>query len=342
MTKKKFYFIQKKKKTIIDDKNKPNLNPLAFLFGGNKNENKNELNQKEKEELDNLCKIENIENYLKKVDNKQSTNPIQRIILDFIKILNIEILFSNITLSLINNTNSIKIYLDKILTKIKKNENKITSQFLLKDINCDNILYGKFSLFNDTINNDDNILNISLLEDNSIDINFNFKDFQLDEQLFSFILSYLLSIKIQKKYDEIFNEQCINLKIKNYISLYNNINFPFIPTISIFTSEDRITLKLSDLEIKEDLLNFSFCFNISLKNILGDDVLPLYKLQINKKKEDNNFNIYLDSPIKLTLNTYFLAFILNFYLKYDFKTKNNNSIYERMIIIMKKDLIILI
>ena len=204
------------------------------------------------------------------------------------------------------------------------------------------ILYGKFSLFNDTINNDDNILNISLLEDNSIDINFNFKDFQLDEQLFSFILSYLLSIKIQKKYDEIFNEQCINLKIKNYISLYNKIIFPFIPTISIFTSEDRITLKLSDLEIKEDSLNFSFCFNISLKNILGDDVLPLYKLQINKKKEDNNFNIYLDSPIKLTLNTYFLAFILNFYLKYDFKTKNNNSIYERMIIIMKKDLIILI
>ena len=144
MTKKKFYFIQKKKKTIIDDKNKPNLNPLAFLFGGNKNENKNELNQKEKEELDNLCKIENIENYLKKVDNKQSTNPIQRIILDFIKILNIEILFSNITLSLINNTNSIKIYLDKILTKIKKNENIITSQFFLQDIKCDNTIWKIF------------------------------------------------------------------------------------------------------------------------------------------------------------------------------------------------------
>ena len=140
MTKKKFYFIQKKKKTIIDDKNKPNLNP----FGGNKNENKNELNQKEKEELDNLCKIENIENYLKKVDNKQSTNPIQRIILDFIKILNIEILFSNITLSLINNTNSIKIYLDKILTKIKKNENIITSQFFLQDIKCDNTIWKIF------------------------------------------------------------------------------------------------------------------------------------------------------------------------------------------------------
>ncbi len=138
------YSKEKIEKTIIDDKKKPILNPLAFFFGGNKNENKNELNQKEKEELDNLCKIENIENYLKKVDNKQSTNPIQRIILDFIKILNIEILFSNITLSLINNTNSIKIYLDKILTKIKKNENIITSQFFLQDIKCDNTIWKIF------------------------------------------------------------------------------------------------------------------------------------------------------------------------------------------------------
>ena len=331
MTKKKILLYSKEKieKTILEDKKKQIINPFAFFFKGNNNENKNELSEKEKEELDNLCKIENIENYLmQKIDNKQSTNPIQRIILDFIKKLNIEIIFSKITLILINNNNSIQIHINEILTKIKKNENTITSQFFLKDIYCLNIIYGKISFFNEKINNDHNVLSMSLLEDKTIDINFNFKEFQLDEQLFFSILSYIFSIKFKKEYDDIFNEQCINLKIKNYISLYNKINFPFIPTISIFTSEDRITLQLSDLKINEDLSNFSFFFNISLKNMFNDSILPLYEIKINKEKDKNYFQINLDSTINLSLDTYFVAFILNFYLKYDFKNNDKNNIYE--------------
>ena len=37
---------------------------------------------------------------------------------------------------------------------------------------------------------------MSLLEDKTIDINSNFKEFQLDDQLFSSILSYIFSIQI--------------------------------------------------------------------------------------------------------------------------------------------------
>ena len=43
--------------------------------------------------------------------------------------------------------------------------------------------------------------------------------------------------------------------------------------MTIFISEDRITLKLSDLIINEDLSNFSFVFNISIKNRFNDSIL---------------------------------------------------------------------
>ena len=237
-----FYSKEKIEKAVIEEKKKQIINPFAFFFQGNKNENKNELNEKEKEELDNLCKIENIENYLnQKFDKKKPSNPIQGIIFDFIKKINIEILFSKITLNLIHNNNSVQIYLNEILINIMKNENIVTYQFFLKDMEFFNDLYDKISFFNEKINND-NALSISFLENKKIDINFNFKDIQFDDHFFSFILSYLsAAVQIQKKDDDIFNQQSINLKIKNYISLYNKINFPFIPTISIFTYEDRIT-----------------------------------------------------------------------------------------------------
>ena len=36
----------------------------------------------------------------------------------------------------------------------------------------------------------------------------------------------------------------------------------------------------------------------------------------------------MDSPINLILDTYFVVFSLNFYLKYYFKNNDNNYIYE--------------
>ena len=54
--------------------------------------------------------------------------------------------------------------------------------------------------------------------------------------------------------------------------------------MTIFISEDRITLKLSDLIINEDLSNFSFVFNIALKNRFNDSILRLYEMKINKTK----------------------------------------------------------
>ena len=57
--------------------------------------------------------------------------------------------------------------------------------------------------------------------------------------------------------------------------------------MTIFISEDRITLKLSDLIINEDLSNFSFVFNISIKNRFNDSILRIYEMKINKKKITN-------------------------------------------------------
>ena len=87
------YSKEKIEKSVIEYKKKPKLNPFAFFFGGNNNnENKNELNENEKEELNNLCKRENIENYLKgNIKNKKSSNPIENLIMTFTQKLIIEI-----------------------------------------------------------------------------------------------------------------------------------------------------------------------------------------------------------------------------------------------------------
>ena len=69
-------------KSILEYKKNPKFNHLNLFSNSNK-ENKNELNENVQNDLNNICKIENIEDYLK--GNNISSNPITNILSDFIK-----------------------------------------------------------------------------------------------------------------------------------------------------------------------------------------------------------------------------------------------------------------
>ena len=321
-----FYSKEKIEKSVIDNKKKAIINPFAFFFGGGKKEegNKNELTESEKEDLEKLNTIENIENYLNnKIENKKSSNPILSKILIFIQKLKVKIQFPNISLKLINENDSLKLSLINIEVELNKNESKITSKLNLKDI----ISLNNISFFNERIN-DDNALIISLSENEKIDIKFNFNNIQLDENIFYFILVYFLSSEIQKKYEKIFKESVFELNINkdDIFGYLKKINFPSIPSLSLINKNDRINISLSNLDIKEDFSLISFCYHI--KNNKGD-ILPNYKFEIIKEKEKNNFKFHLSEPIKLILNSEFVSFIMNIYTKINqinenFKNNNNN------------------
>ena len=320
------YSKEKIEKNVIDNKKKAIINPFAFFFGGKKDEgNKNELTQNEKEDLEKLNTIENIEKYLNnKIEEQKSSNPILSKILIFIKKLKVKIQFPNISLKLINENESLKLSLINIEVELNKNQNIITSKLNLKDI----ISLNNISFFNEKIN-DDNALIISLSENETIDIKFNFNNIQLDENIFFFILVYFLSSEIQKKYEKIFKENVFELNINkdDIFGYLKKINFPSIPSLSIFNENDRINISLSNLDIKEDFSLISFCYHIN--NNKGD-ILPNYKFEISKEKEKNNFQFHLNEPIKLILNSIFVSFIMNVYTKINqinenFKNNNNNN-----------------
>ena len=195
------YSKEKIEKDVIAFKKKPKLN-FAFLFGGNNNENKNELNEEEKNELDNLCKKENIEEFLKgNMKNKASLNPIENFFSNFMKKLFIEISLKTLKLSFIDDKDVLNIFFKEINVQFTKNEKIITSQISLNDI----ISINNISIFNER-NNEKNALIIKLLESKKIDINFNFKNININEEIFTFILFYFLSFGVSKKYNEIFKE----------------------------------------------------------------------------------------------------------------------------------------
>ena len=306
------YSKEKIEKSVIEYKKKPKLNPFAFFFGGNNNnENKNELNENEKEELNNLCKIENIENYLKgNIKNKKSSNPIENLIMTFTQKLIIEISLQTLNLELIHDKEHLNIFFQEITILLNKNENLISYQIILNDIYSIN----DFSIFND-LNNEKNALIINSSISKEIEIQFNFKNIHLNEKLIKFLLVYFLSLNIKKKYNEIFKENSNSKSnINNIISIFNRIKFSFIPSFSIYNEKDRITFNLNQINIKEDFSNISF--NLSIENTDGE-ILPLYQFKILKENNSNNFKIDFVEQINLFLNEKFISFFIN-----SFKTIN--------------------
>ena len=296
---------EKIEKTVIENKNKGFGNFLALF---RKKEENNQLTENEKEKLDNFFNIDNIENFLNdKIENKNS-NVILGKILTFMNNLIVYINFPNISLKLIDEKNELNLSLKEIEVTINKNSDFITSKFILKDI----VYLNDISFFNEKI--DENAFVISLLENGKIDVKFNFKNIQLDENIFIFILVYYLSSNVKKNFKKIFKENIINLNINkdDIFTSIEKINFPIIPSLSLFNKEDRITVSLKDVDVKKDFSNISF--NYHIKNNKGD-ILPLYNFKIIKEKDKNTFKFDLDKPLNLILNKAFVSFILNLYKK---------------------------
>ena len=97
--------------------------------------------------------------------------------------------------------------------------------------------------------------------------------------------------KKEEKEKEIEKENELLKGMKNF-SLINNFKLCNIPSFSIKTENNKITINTSNYLVKEN----SFSFTVNITDSYGE---ILQNLTINSKKENNRLIFHCDSPINI-------------------------------------------
>ena len=129
---------EKVEKKVLDGK-KGNVlaNAFSFFFGGSKTEEKKELTEEEKSNLENIYNQNEIYKYLsgKNENEKLNNNPIKEKLTKFISNLKINFNFSKFEIILINDEiNKCKLFIEGINLEIMKKLEEINIQINIKDI----------------------------------------------------------------------------------------------------------------------------------------------------------------------------------------------------------------
>ena len=203
-------------KKVLDGKKGNALTNAFFSFfgGGNKDEEeKKELSEDERKTFENIYTDEYLIKYLygKNKDEKEQSNPIKDKIISFISKLKINVIFNKLELILANDdVNKCTLFISNIKVLIEKENNDINSVATIGNIgsNLDESLFSERV----NINENNDLIMISKDKDNKIKVDLGFKNIDLSEDLFNFILIFFSSLKTEKK-NRIFKN--INYEIKN-------------------------------------------------------------------------------------------------------------------------------
>ena len=193
---------EKVEQKVLDGK-KGNVlsNAFSFFFGGNKEEDeKKELTEDERKIFEDIFTEDYLIKYLysKTKDENNQSNPIKDKIMAFILKLKININFNKLELILANDdVNKCTLYISNIKLEIDKENTDINSVLTIGIIgsNLDENLFSEKVKINE--NND--LIMISRDKNNKINVNLGFKNIELSEDLFNFVLIFFSSLKTTKK-----------------------------------------------------------------------------------------------------------------------------------------------
>ena len=180
-------------------------------------------------------------------------------------------------------------------------------------------------------------------KNNFINLKFGFKNVELplNENLIIFFMTFF-KLNKPKSRTKIFHEKKYNLiiekkedkekdkekeneimkGIKNF-SFINNFKISNIPSFSIKTEDNKITINTKNYYVKEN----SFSFTINITDSYGE---ILKDFTINPKKDKNNFIFHFDIPINIFLSNKSTKSFLKIYHRYmnaitHLSNNNNNA-----------------
>ena len=316
---------EKVEKKLLENKQGNKLaNAFKFFFGGGgDDEEKKELTEEEKQALDNEYKRENIIDFLgnKKLkdkikDKENEDNKDENMIKKFKNFFN-NISF-NITLNKIDillnyfySNHSIYIKnINSILDINKANETK-NFLFTIEDIGYDE----KNSIFKNIINGNE-VIKVS--KNNDIyEINFNFKNFEINEQIVLYIINFYFSLHYSNTNKENENRFFIKQKYKikkskkNIFKMIDKIKINNIPTINLINSNTKICLyiDINNFSINKTLISF----NLNIKDNKSNFIIDNYQIKIIKNEENTKYDLTLNDKLKIILPPEISVFIFVFF-----------------------------
>ena len=312
---------EKVEKKVLDGK-KGNVlaNAFSFFFGGSKTEEKKELTEEEKSNLENIYNQNEIYKYLsgKNENEKLNNNPIKEKLTKFISNLKINFNFSKFEIILVNDEiNKCKLFIEGINLEIMKKLEQINIQINIKDIgsNLGENLFGDRKKLND--NNDLIMINIS--EKKKIKVDLGFNNIEFNDSILNFFIIFSSNIKLKEK-TRIFKELKCKYedkkeeKVKNENDesneLMNNFSISNIPSFTISIHENKIKFSVVDYSITKSKIGITY----NIKDSFGT-ILDNYKFVFNRDETNHKYNLKLDLPLRMKLSSESSNSILISYIK---------------------------
>ena len=318
---------------IIDNKKKKIVNPFNFFFGGaKKDEDKNSLTSEEKETFDKLFLIDNLSNFINNKIANQNKNNI--FILDklkeFFENIEIKINFPKIIIKLINNEHFIDFILENCILNYEFKKNMKCGKIIIKDIISNNN-----SIFLQSIKEN----NIEILINDNFNINFNFGLLCLNNNIFSFLFEYILSV-INEKFKKVFYEKKFELKIEGIEFLKkfkNKIKFFNYPSFSIINdNNEKIFFHLNDIHYENNIIEFH--------SQIIDNKISILDYKFIFENKDNKLKCILNEPLTLNLTQNLIkTFLINYYIFLKIKREKNlleENIYTNFYFEFNSDLLV--
>ena len=316
------------KKVLENKKGNIFAKSFSFFFGAKEEDKKDELTEEETEISSDIYNYDNIFKYLKEKSNinVDSFSSIISKIKNFFCDFSAEINFEKLELILQNYSSETQ---NLFIKGMKTNFDFFNKEFEF-GLFINDIGYEKDKSFcdkNDIFCND--VISLTRTKQNFINLNFGFKNIELKEELFIFLMSFVKSINNDKKIrlfheKKIIKEEIINNSqkeemienLKNF-SFINNFKLSNIPSFSLKSKENKIDFIISNYSITENSINITLNIKDSYSTILNNFIF-------NPKKENNQFIFHLDSPLELQLSN---KSSKNFFLNY-LKFKKELSLYD--------------
>ena len=308
-------------KQLLENKKGNQLaNAFNFFFGGN-DDNKNELSEEEKQNLNEIYTDEGIINFLrnkkdiKEIENNQNE---EQKTLDKIKNFFNKISFNfaiNNTEILLNSFNlKHSIYIKDIKGIVDMNiYNKIINYKLsLSDLGFD----FKNSFLNHK--NDEKNESIKFTKNNDIyEISFGFKSFELNEKIVLYLINFYYSLFYIETLNTNRNKFFIKSKNKNKTKINEN-KFNIIDKIKILNIPDITFINENKNSVSININNFiinqaSISFIINIKDNNSNIILDNLGINLVKNKENTKFELELNNKINIVIPSQITKSIFSFY-----------------------------
>ena len=319
------------KKVIENKKGNVLANAFSFFFGAKKKKKKEELTEEEKELSDEIYTEENLINYLNGNLNTKKNASLTSIIDKIKKFLsNVTIDINIVKLELIINNINIGNKQNLFIKGMRMNINFFDKEVDVNYYICDIGYEQDKSFFEKEELTCINAIEFSRDKNNFIKLDFNFKNIELNEDLFICLITFFKSIQTKKKQKLFKPKKYIKLverkekkekeneiinNIKNF-SFMNNFKLSNIPSFSIQSKDNKIKIKVINYSMTENSISFTINIKDSYSTILSD-------FTFNPKYENDNFIFHLDSPMNIILSSKSTKIFFLNYLRYKKELSNN-------------------